>query len=500
MKFKEFKESISENIEDLILMNEAEFSMKNLERVSELLARIASKKLGASFQFAWMDKFKKANGDSGIGFRYMSPEGKQIRFNNVLKSVNTFTVNTVDYWEAGDTLTSPSMTINFNEGINIVQLKEQLFEAIKTKKVPSIKYEDLVEASAEEKRTARITFAKNNNIDARMADKYGNAWLSKQAAELGLEKEYADWMKISLNVSEKTEFDSKIREDEKQLGPSGIYADPEYVFQDMEQAALVVAKGKWRSCIIAGDGGLGKTYGVKQVLTNTLGAYGEGPDAKWAFYEGLKTTAFGLFKILLLNKKKLIVFDDSDSIWGDKDIINMMKIVTSDSGDRSINWASNSVANVSLMSRDEREAYEYDYLTSVMEDPNTLMKPPSTFNFEGSMINISNMPAEKFDNAIKSRAIFINLYMAQRDVLRRMATIKRIQGRDDATILKLLKALEPDAEDALTGKGKYAGEVKYITPEDARKNKKLNMRSLDIAEALMDAGAKDWERMAALYA
>lgn len=242
------------------------------------------------------------------------------------------------------------------------------------------------------------------------------------------------------------------------------------------------------------------TYGVKQVLTNTLGAYGEGPDAKWAFYEGLKVTAFGLFKLLLLNKKKLIVFDDSDSIWGNADIVNMMKIVTSDSGDRSINWGSNSVANVSLMSREEREAYEYGYLEAVMEDPNTIMKPPSTFNFEGSMINISNLPAEKFDDAIKSRAIFINLYLAQRDVLRRMATIKRMQGRDHETILTLLQALEPDAADALNGKGKYTGEVKYITAEDARKNKKLNMRSLDIAEALMDAGAKDWERMAALYA
>lgn len=256
MKFKEFKKSISENIEDLLLINEAEFSMKNLERVSELLSRIASKKLQANFQFAWMDKFKKANGDSGIGFRYMSPEGKQIRFNNVLKSVNTFTVNTVDYWDVGDMLTSPSMTINFNEGVNIVQLKEQLFDAIKTKKVPNIKYQDLSEATQKDRENHRIEFANKHGIDT--SARNDNGYMKAQAKKIGLEDVYADWLKISLNVSEKTEFDSKIREDENQLGPSGIYADPEYVFQDMEEAALVVAKGKWRSCIIAGMGGVGK--------------------------------------------------------------------------------------------------------------------------------------------------------------------------------------------------------------------------------------------------
>ena len=81
-----------------------------------------------------------------------------------------------------------------------------------------------------------------------------------------------------------------------------------------------------------------------------------------------------------------------------------------------------------------------------------------------------------------------------------MATIKTLQGASDEKIMMLLTALVPDAKDALEGKGRYAGEIKYITPEDARKHKTLNMRSLDIAEALLDSGAKDWERMAQLYA
>jgi len=242
------------------------------------------------------------------------------------------------------------------------------------------------------------------------------------------------------------------------------------------------------------------TFGIKKVLTEMLGEYGEGPRGKWAFYEGLNTSGFGLFKLLLLNKKKLIVFDDSDSIWKDKDMINMMKIVTSDSGDRTISWTSGATANVALMSKSQREDYEMDYVQEIMDDPNTKMKPPSSFNFEGQMINISNLPANKFDNAIKSRAIFINVYLAQRDVLRRMATIKRLQGASDAKIEKLLTMLDPEAMDALKGIGKYGGEVKYVTPEIARKNKIMNMRSLDIAESLLDAGVKNLEHMVSMYA
>lgn len=242
------------------------------------------------------------------------------------------------------------------------------------------------------------------------------------------------------------------------------------------------------------------TFGIKKVLTEILGEYGEGPRGKWAFYEGLNTSGFGLYKLLMLNKRKLIVFDDSDSIWKDKDMINMMKIVTSDSGDRTISWTSGATANVALMSKSQREDYEQEYIQEIMNDPNTKMKPPSSFNFEGQMINISNLPASKFDNAIKSRAIFINVYLAQRDVLRRMATIKKLQGASDAKIEKLLTMLDPDAMDALKGIGKYGGEVKYVTPEIARKNKIMNMRSLDIAEALLDANVKNIDHMVSMYA
>jgi len=501
MRFSEYKQAkfdaLLESGETANKIDEA-FSEANLRKVGELLASLAGKKLGGQFTYLFSETFKKSNGQKGQGAVFVSTQGVILRFNYLSTVRGSYTVNAIDYWKGRKLGDTPNISLTFEPDTNIVEIQDTVWKTILAGK--------LVESADdmnEDAKADREAFAAKHGIKPSYAGTNYN--LKKQAAKLGLEKEFEEEfgsgsIEVEKNVGESTSSQKKWKEDEKKFQNEEIFADPEFVFQDMEEAAKVVARGKWRSLIIAGMGGIGKSYGVKQVLTKELGPYGEGPDGKWAFYEGLKTTGFGLYKLLLLNKNKLVVFDDSDSIWGDKDIINMMKIVTSDSGERRISWSSGAVAQTALMTREEREQYEMDYIAELMEDPNTKMKAPSSFNFTGQMINISNMKPEKFDDAIKSRAIFINVYLAQRDVIRRMYTIKKMQGIDDKTIRFLLKALVPDAEDALSGIGAYGGEVRYMTPEDARKNKILNMRSLDIAQSLYEAGVKNFEHMVGLYA
>ena len=234
-----------------------------MRKVSDLLARIASKKLGANFQYAWGDNFKKSSGAKGSGVRYMSTEGLQIRFNHVI-SKNTFTINSVDYWKKGDSLTEPSLTIYLAEDVNIVKIKNQIFEAIQTKKVPKIKLKDIVNESVfqeisdlnESPKDTRAEFLELKGVPTSYAVSVKN--FKKQLEKRGLEAEWDQYMQINENDSEKTEFNEKIKQDEKQLGPSGVYADPNFVFEDMKQAAMTIAKGKWRSLIIAGMGGIGK--------------------------------------------------------------------------------------------------------------------------------------------------------------------------------------------------------------------------------------------------
>lgn len=508
MKFKSYlqTEDVRTTAEATKAITE-DFSLGNLKKVGTLITKMAAKKIGAGkFTYIYDENFKKADGQVGIGSVFISDKGVIMRFNYLSNAKKGFSVNSIDYWKGRKIGDIPNKSISF-AGENIVRVTDQLFAYLKDGLVESFDDEkfmtfDLLETSVKERKQQRLVFAQNYGIKAGYAD--GASGLRKAAVRAGVEdefdKEFGGTISVSTDVKETTSTQDKFAVSDGMFQDPNYYADPKYVFDDIEEAAKVLAEGRWRSLIVAGMGGIGKTFGIKKVLTEKLGEYGEGPRGKWAFYEGLSTTGFGLFKLLLLNKRKLIVFDDSDAIWKDKDMINMMKIVTSDSGDRTITWASNSTANVALMSKSQREDYELEYIQEIMDDPNTKMKPPSTFNFEGQMINISNLPAGKFDDAIKSRAIFINVYLAQRDVLRRMATIKKMQGASDAKIERLLTMLDPNAMDALKGIGTYGGEVKYVTPEISRKNKIMNMRSLDIAEALYDANVKNLDHMVSLYA
>ena len=508
MKFTDYRTNVDTEFESALQesnIQEASFGMKDLTKVSNLMAKIASKQLGAKFQYAWTDKFIKNDSKKGIGARYLSDTGKQIRFNSYNNSKGGFVLGGVDYWEKGDTLTEPSLSLSWNDDVNIVKLKDELFKAIKTRKAPKLTIQDVLSESIleldeglspDEKKEKRREFAAQNGIGLSYAN--SAAQLQAQAVKYGIESVYEEWMQVQNGIGEVTSFSKDTSVSQAKLKDNNFYANPKYVFDDIREGAKVIASGHWRSMIVAGMGGIGKTFGIKQTLTSMLGPYQEGPQGKWAYYEGMKGLGMGFYMTFLMNKNKIVVVDDSDSIWY-KGNVDMMKIITSDSGDRAPSWAGASTANVSMMSREEREIYEMQWMDAVMEDPNTTFKPPSTFNFTGQFINISNMKGSEFDGAIKSRSIFIDVYLAQRDVIRRMATIMEFEGSDETEIMEVLSALDPSAKDALNGTGRYSEQPQYMTPEEARKNKQLNMRSVGITKALKRAGAKDWSRMAGLY-
>ena len=515
MGFKDYKTNVetdyNDSINEAIVLGES-FNVGQLKKVGELMAKLASKKLGAKFKFLWTDSFKKSNGQKGFGALYVSPQGKMIRFNYIKNVGSDFSINSVDYW-VDRKIGEPSTTsVTFNKETNIIDVTNKLFATLKAGKMLKEEVEfklteaqeaelaEINEISDAKKREARrVDFAKQSGIPKSYADTQSS--MKSKTDKLGLTSQYEAFMKVESNVAEKTEKNQEIKESEKQLGVGGIYADPKYVFDDIAKAAGVIADGYWRSLIIAGMGGVGKTHGVKTVLNKKLGAMREGPLGKWMFYQGLRTSAAGLYKTILLNRDKLIVFDDSDSIWQSTDTENLMKIVTSDDPDpRILSQNTNAFTNVALMSKAEREEYIEDYIQELMENPESKKKPPSSFEFTGSMINISNMKADKFDDAIKSRSIFINVYLAERDALRRVATILDYDGESEETIKEVLDAMATNGSDALTGKGNYSGKIEYMTSEEARKHKTINMRTAKITLALKKAGIDGWQRMAGLYA
>lgn len=135
-------------------------------------------------------------------------------------------------------------------------------------------------------------------------------------------------------------------------------------FDVMNSMAYATATGKNRAVIISGPPGLGKSYGVHQVLSD-LEAAG---NLKYTVIKGF-VRATGLYKTLWEHKEKgsVVVFDDADSIFFDDTTLNLLKVACDTTHTRVLSWLSETKMEDAEGERLER-----------------------SFVFEGSIIFISN--------------------------------------------------------------------------------------------------------------
>lgn len=176
-------------------------------------------------------------------------------------------------------------------------------------------------------------------------------------------------------------------------------------FDFVEKIVKMVAQKTTASAIISGQGGLGKTYSVIKALESAgmrnitdLADFqvGSAIDMKRS-YRVVKgySTAKGLFRTLQESNGSTIVFDDCDSILKDPVALNLLKGALDSYGDRYISW------NADIRDDDLDK----------------------TFKFTGQVIFITNVSSEKLDQAVKSRAMVVDLSMTREEMLERMRTI-----------------------------------------------------------------------------
>lgn len=134
------------------------------------------------------------------------------------------------------------------------------------------------------------------------------------------------------------------------------------LFEAMDIMTEATAHGMNRSLIVSGPAGIGKTFGIEKVLDNLTG------DFLVKKVSGFMRLT-GMYRLLYENRfsNRTIVFDDSDSIFGDEDKLNLLKNATDTKEVRKISWGAETA-----METDNGEAI------------------PREFVFEGNIIFITN--------------------------------------------------------------------------------------------------------------
>jgi hypothetical protein len=162
-------------------------------------------------------------------------------------------------------------------------------------------------------------------------------------------------------------------------------------FRHLRRAVRMVAAGDAPSLIILGQPGLGKTFEVTQALATM----GWERNADYFVIKGYSSSR-ALYEALYANNGRLTIFDDCDSALCDRDAVGILKGALEFDRVRPVSWltAAKRVAGV-----------------------------PRTFDFDGQVIFISNLPIEKIDPAICSRSLPVDVHMTPAEILQHMETI-----------------------------------------------------------------------------
>ena len=232
-------------------------------------------------------------------------------------------------------------------------------------------------------------------------------------------------------------------------------------FDFVNKLVTMTAKRKAKSVIISGPGGLGKTFSVMEALTkaglrdlSSLADVSVGSRIDlskcFRFVKGY-STAKGLYRTLYEGHNMTLVFDDCDSVLKDPVALNLLKSALDSFGKRYISWNAETRGDDSL---------------------------PTSFEFKGQIVFITNVDLDRLDQAVKSRSMCIDLTMSQDDKLERMETI----SKSDKFLPNVSRVTKAAALDFLKSK---KAEI-----ED------LNLRSLIQVTNIADSNLPDWKDLA----
>ena len=233
------------------------------------------------------------------------------------------------------------------------------------------------------------------------------------------------------------------------------------ILNDMTQMSI---DGVIRGMVVTGPPGVGKSFGVEQVLEkNSMFDKLAGKKLRFGIEKGA-ASAIGLYKLLYnyADSGNVLVLDDCDTVLYDETSLNLLKAALDSSKKRRLSWNTDS----SLLRREGI---------------------PDSFEFRGSVIFITNLRFDKIRGKIKdhldaimSRCHYLDLTM---DTMReKMLRVKQIVGDGMLEDYKFTKAEQDEIVDfMITNQGRL---------------REVSLRMCTKIADLRKSQSDRWERMA----
>jgi len=248
-------------------------------------------------------------------------------------------------------------------------------------------------------------------------------------------------------------------ETEDTLEPSvNVKSDAITVFDDLRTLVTMVIEDINPSLIIAGRGGIGKT----RTVMKTIKDFGLVKDQDYVVIKGA-STALSLYKSLYINRDKILIYDDCDSILKDADGINILKAALDSYDEREISWLSRSTYNPDT------------------DEPSKSREVPSRFMFEGQIIFITNRRIDEIDEAVKSRSYVVDISLTEED------------------IIEIMEKSLPEVQPNVPMKTKQEV-LNYLKESSRKSDEAINMRTLIKAIKIRLSGASNWRELISKYA
>lgn len=309
---------------------------------------------------------------------------KGIRINWIKNDLRN-EIHSIDVWDKFEFDKDPSWTLNLN-GNSISKALQQILKFVN---------------NPEKYTTSQINEKLKDDID-RLSDLEAKLKRARSPEKKRKIEEDIARCKASRSIDEKRELDSdKIKQHDLEFD----------VFKAIELYTIQVARKKSNSLIVTGIPGIGKSQTVKEAIQSI----GLVADVNYYFATGTITTA-GLYEVLFKNRTGLIIFDDCDAVFKDPDSINILKGALDTYEKREISKLTKGNTFDSTGMSDEEIQDEYN------KDPK---KMPNKFEFSGQIIFISNLSEDKFDKAILSRSLHVDVHLSKEQIIQRMKEIMR---------------------------------------------------------------------------